>query len=153
VGDDEDRASWRDPSPRELVEQRLEPGEPIEAFVAIASTGPAAERRANVTLTVTATASVSLLGVTFLRNSIAIAVTDRRVFFVRDATRTGVRIEPKNAVRVLEYDCAGPSNRLWLNVDGHQVGYRIGKRYRAATDALVNLLGGAPPSLTRTEDR
>ncbi len=75
-----------------------------------------------------------------------IAVTDRRVFLVRGATPQGLRIEPRAAVRVLEYDSSGPWLRLWLNVDGQQSGYRIWQGYRAATDALVHALGGAPPS-------
>jgi len=73
------------------------------------------------------------------------------VFFLRDATRAGVRIEERNAVRVLEYDTVGSSIRLWLNLDGHQIGFLVPKALRNAADAFVQALGGAPPSLTRTD--
>ncbi|HEY7107419.1 MAG TPA: hypothetical protein VH986_13505 [Acidimicrobiia bacterium] len=143
------------PSARELVETRLEPGEPIEAFVRVSATGLASEPSVATAVGVAAvgTLGTSLVALHFLQSSVALAVTDRRVFFVRDASRTGVRIEPKKAVRVLEYGRAGTSLRLWLNVDGHQVAYRIPVSLRAATDAFVHALGGAPPARTYVEDR
>jgi hypothetical protein len=141
------------PSARALVEQRLEPGEPIEAFLRVAWAGPAAnvgvaDAIGIANVATLGTASVALTG---LQRTVAIALTDRRVFFVRDAARAGVRIEEREAVRVLEYDTAGSSIRLWLNLGGHQLGFRIPTTLRTAADAFVQALGGAPPSLTRTD--
>jgi hypothetical protein len=134
------------PSARELVEARLEPGEPIEAFIRVSATGPASDP--NVATAVGAgvvgTLGTSRVALQYLQGSLALAVTDRRVFFVRDGSRVGVRIEPKKAVRVLEYGRTGTSLRLWLNVDGHQIGYRIPLSMRGAVDAFVHSLGGAP---------
>ncbi|HEX3455066.1 MAG TPA: hypothetical protein VHS03_10595, partial [Gaiellaceae bacterium] len=115
------------PSARDLVEQCLEPGEPIEVVLRVASTGPAANVDvANaVGIANVATLGTAAVAVSGLQRTIAIALTDRRVFFVRDATRAGVRIEERSAVRVLEYDTAGASILVWLNVDGHQLGVRI----------------------------
>ena len=143
------------PSARELVEQCLELGEPIEAFLRVASTGPAAHMGVGnaVGIANVATLGTASVAVTGLQRTVAIALTDRRVFFVRDATRAGVRIEERKAVRVLEYDTAGSSIRLWLNVDGHQLGFRIPRTLRTVADALVQALGGAPPSLTRPDPR
>ena len=87
--------------------------------------------------------SLAAPAVDHMSRTAAIALTDRRVFFVRDAPGD-VRIEDRGAVRVLEYDTSQPWLRLWLNIDGQQSGYRIWPGYRAATDALVHALGGAP---------
>jgi hypothetical protein len=143
------------PTPRELVVARLEPGEPIEALIKVASTGPGTNRVVGTAAGVAtvATLGTSMIALQTLQHTVALAVTDRRVFFVRDASATGMRIEPKAAVRVLEYERVGPSLNLWLNVDGHQVGYHVGASLQAATDAFVHSLGGAPPSRKTTEDR
>ena len=82
----------------------------------------------------------------YLARTMSIVATDRRVFFVTGPGPVGTRVEPKKAVRVLGYDPADASILLWLNVDGHQIGYRIKREYRAATEALVHSLGGAPAS-------
>jgi hypothetical protein len=140
-------------SSRELVEERLEPGEPIEAFLRLASSGPAPGSRSGGVLTAAGAVSLAGPAVRNLMRSTTIAVTDRRVFFVGGPPPLGVRIEPKRAVRVLSYDTTGDWIRLWLNVDGRQSGYLIGQGLRAATDAVVHALGGAPPSLTHTDDR
>lgn len=140
-------------SSRELVEERLEPGEPIEAFLRLATSGPAPDSRAGGVLTAAGALTLSGPAVRHMVRSTTIAVTDRRVFFVADAAPVRVRVEPKPAVRVLSYDTTGHWIRLWLNVDGQQSGYVIGQGLRNATDALVHALGGAPPSLTHTDDR
>jgi hypothetical protein len=138
---------WRPPpSARDLIEQRLEPGEPIEALIRLAASGPALDTRSATALGIVGLLSLAGSAVQHMSRTAAIAVTDRRVFFVRGATPTGMRIEPRAAVRVLEYDSSGPWLRLWLNVGGQQSGYRIWQGYRAATDALVHALGGPPPS-------
>jgi hypothetical protein len=53
----------------------------------------------------------------------------------------------------LSYEIDGHWIRLWLNVDGRQAGYVVGQELRNAADALVHSLGGAPPSLTHTDDQ
>ena len=143
------------PTARQLVEQRLEPGEPIEALLRVAWTGPAASTAVGnaVGIANVATLGTASPALTGLRRTVAIALTDRRVFFVRDASRAGVRIEDRKAVRVLEYDTTGASIRMWLNADGHQLGFRVPTTLRTAADALVAALGGAPPSLTPTDPR
>jgi hypothetical protein len=140
-------------SARDVVEQRLEAGEPIEAFLRLATTGPAPDSRSGGVLTAAGALTLSGPAVRHMIRSTTIAVTDRRVFFVRTPTPQGVRVEPKKAVRVLSYDTTGHWIRLWLNIDGQQSGYVIGQTLRAATDALVHSLGGAPPSLTHTDDQ
>ena len=140
-------------SARELIEERLEPGEPIEAFLRLASSGPTPGSRSGGVLTAVGALNLAGPAVRSLMRSTTIAVTDRRVFFVGGPAPVGVRIEPKRAVRVLSYDTTGHWIRLWLNVDGRQSGYVIGHGLRAATDAIVHALGGAPPSLTSTDPR
>jgi hypothetical protein len=142
----------REPTARDLIEERLEPGEPIEAFLRLAGHGPPNSRAGGV-LAVAGTLTFSGPAVRHMLRSVTIAVTDRRVFFVNRPSPFGVRVEPKKAVRVLSYDTTGEWIRLWLNIDGEQSGYVIGRGLRAATDALVHSLGGAPPSRTHTEDQ
>ncbi|HXY94920.1 MAG TPA: hypothetical protein VEP49_20845 [Acidimicrobiia bacterium] len=139
-------------SARDLIEDRLEPGEPIEAFLRLAASGPAPDSRAGGVLTVAGALTLSGPAVRHMVRSTTIAVTDRRVFFVGRPVPHGVRVEPKRSVRVLAYDTTGEWIRLWLNIDGQQSGYVIGRGLRAATDAVVHALGGAPPSLTRTNE-
>jgi hypothetical protein len=140
-------------SARELIEQRLEPGEPIEAFLRLADRGPAPDSRSGGVLTAARTLALSPTAARFMLRGSTIAVTDRRVFFVTESDPERVRVEPKRSVRVLSYEVDGRWIRLWLNVDGRQAGYVIGTDLRNAVDALVRSLGGAPPSLTRTDDR
>ncbi len=94
-------------SARDVVEQRLEPGEPIEAFLRLAATGPAPDSRSGGVLTAAGALTLSGPAVRHMIRSTTIAVTDRRVFFVRTPTPQGVRVEPKKAVRVLSYDTTG----------------------------------------------
>lgn len=142
----------REPTARDLIEERLEPGEPIEAFLRLAGHGPDPGSRAGGVLAAAGTLTFSGPAVRHMLRSVTIAVTDRRVFFVNRPSPFGVRVEPKKAVRVLSYETTGEWIRLWLNVDGQQSGYVIGRGLRAATDALVHSLGGAPPGLTHTAD-
>ena len=118
----------------------------------VAVTGPAASPTAEVVANTTGALTAAMLGSAFLRSAVALAATDRRVFFVAEPPARRLRVEPKEAVRVLEYDTTASSIRIWLNVDGHQIGYQVPHRLRPAADALVAALGGAPPSLTRTGD-
>jgi hypothetical protein len=145
--------SERVTSARDLIEERLVPGEPIEAFLRLAERGPAPDSHSGGVLTVAGALTLSGPAVRHMVRSTTIAVTDRRVFFVGRPVEHAVRVEPKPAVRVLSYDTTGDWIRLWLNVNGQQSGYVIGKGLRNATDALVHALGDAPPSLTRTDDR
>ena len=153
MGSDDDRAVRPEPSARELVEQRLEPGEPIEAFLQLAARGPTPDSRAGGLLHGAATVTLSGPAVRHMMRESTIVVTDRHVFFVTGPGAHQVRVEPKEAVRVLSYETGGSWIRLWLNVDGEQAAYVIGQGLRAPADALVHSLGGAPPSLDRTEDR
>jgi hypothetical protein len=138
---------------RDLVEERLEPGEPIEAFLRLANSGPARDPRSGGVLTAARALALSPTAARFMVRSSTIAVTDRRVFFVAESGPERVRVEPKRAVRVLSYEIDGHWIRLWLNVDGRQAGYVVGQELRNAADALVHSLGGAPPSLTHTDDQ
>ena len=134
------------PTARDLIEERLEPGEPIEAFLRLAAKGPAPDSRSGGLLGWPARSTLSGPAVRHMLRSTTIAVTDRRVFFVGTPSPWGVRVEPKKAVRVLSYETTGEWMRLWLNIDGQQSGYVIGQDLRAPTDALVHALGGAPAS-------
>jgi hypothetical protein len=140
-------------SARELIEQRLEAGEPIEAFLRLADRGPAPDSRSGGVLTAARALALSPTAARFMLRGSTIAVTDRRVFFVAESDPERVRVESKRSVRVLSYEVDGQWIRLWLNVDGQQAGYVIGTDLRDAVDALVHSLGGAPPSLTHTDDR
>ena len=146
MSEEAERRARREPTAREFVEERLEPGEPIEAYLRLASSGPAPNSRSGGLLTAAGALTLSGPAVRHMLRSTTIAVTDRRVFFVRTPTEHGVRVETKKAVRVLSYETTGEWMRLWLNIDGQQSGYVIGRGLRAATDALVHSLGGAPKS-------
>jgi len=150
VSDGSPAGDPRGPTARELVEELLESGEPIEAFLQLAGRGGAPDRRTGGVLSVAGTLSLSGPAVRHMLRTVTVAVTDRRVFFVSRLSPLGVRIEPKKAVRVLSYDTTGHWIRLWLNIDGQQSGYVIGRGLQAAADALVHSLGGAPPSLPMT---
>ena len=146
VGDDDARTERRELSPREVVEQRLDPGEPIEAFLRLAARGPAPDARAGGLLTGTATVTFAGAAARHMVRESTIAVTDRRVFFVSGPMPHEVRVVPRRAVRVLSYETSGSWIRLWLNVDGQQAGYVIGQDLRAPADALVHALETVPPS-------
>jgi hypothetical protein len=146
MADTDEPGSPPAPTARDLIEERLEPGEPIEAFLRLAAKGLEPDSRSGGLLGVAGALTLSGPAVRHMLRSTTIAVTDRRVFFVGSPTPSGVRVEPKKAVRVLSYETTGEWMRLWLNVDGQQSGYVIGQDLRAPTDALVYALGGAPAS-------
>jgi len=141
----DERAPQPSPTARDLIEERLERGEPIEAFLRLAAKGPAPDSRSGGLLEVAGALTLSTPAIRHMLRSTTIAVTDRRVFFVGTPTPWGVRVEPKKAVRVLSYETSGEWIRLWLNIDGQQSAYVIGQSLRAPTDALVHALGGALP--------
>jgi hypothetical protein len=85
--------------------------------------------------------------------SVAIVLTDRRMFLVRGSNRSGMRVVRRAAVKVLHYDTTGPSIVLWLNIDSQPIGFDIPTGLRTSTDALARALGTPPPSFTHPEDR
>src|SRR5260221_9024588 len=113
------------PTPRESVEARLEAGEPIVGFLEFAASGPVSTS-AVAGLQVVATLSFSRPAIRHMTRRTALAVTDRRVFFVGGPNDWQIRVEPLSAVRVLSYE---PDHALhfWLNVDGLQHGYVVGE--------------------------
>src|SRR5713101_4506802 len=91
------------PTPRESVEARLEAGEPIVGFIEFAASGPVSTS-AVAGLQVVATLSFSGQAIRHMTRRTAIAVTDRRVFFVGGPSDGQIRVEPLSAVRVLSYE-------------------------------------------------